>query len=400
MFASIESALEVLKAGKMIILVDDESRENEGDLAMLAEAVTPEAVNFMAKFGRGLICLSLAPEICDALRLAPMVADNRAKFGTAFTVSVEAACGVTTGISAADRAHTIRTAVRPGAGPGDLVSPGHVFPLRASPGGVLMRAGQTEGIVDLARIAGTRPAGVICEVMKDDGTMARLGDLAVFARSHGIPIVTIAELIRYRLGTEKLIRRNLSVPLKTHFGDFDLHLFSSPFEATQHLALTKGDAGTRVIEEPVLVRMHSECLTGDVFGSALCDCGQQLWLALEMIEKEGRGAVLYLRQEGRGIGLENKLKAYLLQQEKGLDTVQANEELGFPADKRDYGLGAQMLLELGIRKLRLLTNNPRKMVALEGYGLSIVERVPLVIEPTEWNRRYLETKRAKLGHYL
>ena len=400
MFVTVGEAVDELKAGRMIILVDDEDRENEGDLAMFAEHVTPEHVNFMAKFGRGLVCLSLHGDICDRLNLQPMVAKNRAPLGTAFTVSIEAARGVTTGISAADRATTIRAAVRPDAGPDDVISPGHVFPLRASDGGVLVRAGQTEGIVDLARLGGARPAGVICEIMKDDGTMARLPDLETFARQHDISILTIAELIRYRLRNEKLVHRVLSLKLNTRLGEFDLHLYSSPIDASQHLALTTGDIGKGITEEPVLVRMHSECLTGDIFGSAHCDCGEQLHTALALIQKEGRGAVLYLRQEGRGIGLENKLRAYCLQQNEGMDTVEANEALGFPADKRDYGIGAQMLVDLGIRKLRLLTNNPRKMVALEGYDLSIVERVPIVVQPTDHSRRYLETKRTKLGHYL
>jgi len=399
-FVTVEKAVDQLKAGRMIILVDDENRENEGDLTVLAEHVTPEHVNFMARFGRGLVCLSLDGDICDRLNLQPMVAKNRAPLGTAFTVSIEAARGVTTGISAADRATTIRAAVRPDATPADIISPGHVFPLHASDGGVLIRAGQTEGIVDLARLAGARPAGVICEIMKDDGTMARMPDLETFARRHDLSILTIADLIRYRLRNEKLVRRILTVKLNTRVGEFDLHLYASPIDQSQHLALTNGDVGKGVVDEPVLVRMHSECLTGDIFGSAHCDCGDQLHTAMELIQKEGRGAVLYLRQEGRGIGLENKLRAYCLQQNDGLDTVEANEALGLPVDKRDYGIGAQMLLDLGIRKLRLLTNNPRKMVALEGYDLAIVERVPIVIEPTDHSRRYLETKRTKLGHYL
>ena len=401
MFATVEQALEKLNAGRMVILVDDEDRENEGDLVMFAEHVTPEAINFMAKYGRGLICLPLDAAICDQLHLHPMVADNRAALGTAFTVSIEAAQGVTTGISAADRARTVQAAADPDATPSDIVSPGHIFPLRASEGGVLVRAGQTEGIVDLARLAGVRSAGVICEIMNDDGTMARLDDLTRFADEHKLAILTIADVIRYRLTVEKLVQRALSIQLETRFGDFDLHLYVSPMDAYHHVALTKGDVGKGgVIEEPVLVRMHSECLTGDILGSSRCDCGEQLHRAMQMVNDVGQGAVLYLRQEGRGIGLANKLKAYELQQNAGMDTVEANEALGFPADKRDYGIGAQILLDLGIRELRLLTNNPRKMVALEGYGLTIVERVPIVVEPNDVNRRYLETKRTKLGHLL
>ena len=400
MFASIEKAIEELKAGRMIILVDDEDRENEGDLAMLAERITPEAVNFMARHGRGLICLAMDEALCDRLQLPPMVSHNRSKLGTAFTVSIEAARGVTTGISAGDRAHTIRTAVGEDAKPSDIVSPGHVFPLRARDGGVLVRAGQTEGIVDLARLTGARPAGVICEIMNDDGTMARMGDLTKFAERHNLSILTIADLIRHRISVEKLVSRVLSVALETEYGEFDLHLYSSSFDGYHHLALTKGEVGKGVVDEPVLVRVHSECLTGDIFASKRCDCGEQLHRAMEMVSEAGRGAILYLRQEGRGIGLLNKLRAYSLQQTQGMDTVEANEALGFPADKRDYGIGAQMLLDLGVRKLRLLTNNPRKMVALEGYGLTIVERVPVVMTPNDHNRRYLETKRTKLGHFL
>jgi len=400
MFASIEKAIDDLKAGRMIILVDDEDRENEGDLAMLAEHVTAGDVNFMARYGRGLICLAMDVAMCDALGLAPMVSDNRSKLGTAFTVSIEAARGVTTGISAADRAHTIQLAVDPDAKPTDLVSPGHVFPLRAREGGVLVRAGQTEGIVDLARAAGARAAGVICEIMNDDGTMARMEDLQEFAEKHTLPIVTVADLIRHRVRVEKLVSRLLSIKLETRYGEFDMHLYSSPLDAYHHVALTKGDVGKGATDEPVLVRMHSECLTGDLFGSCRCDCGEQLHRSMQMVSDVGEGAILYLRQEGRGIGLENKLKAYGLQRDQGMDTVEANEALGFPADKREYGLGAQILLDLGLRNLRLLTNNPRKMVALEGYGLTIVERVPIVVEPNDLNRRYLDTKRTKLGHLL
>jgi len=400
MFASMERAIDELRAGRLIVLVDDEDRENEGDLAMLAEHVTADHVNFMAKHGRGLICLAMDEAMCDALRLAPMVSDNRSKLGTAFTVSIEAARGVTTGISAADRARTIQVAVDPDATPTDLVSPGHIFPLRAREGGVLVRAGQTEGIVDLARLAGARAAGVICEIMNDDGTMARMENLERFAERHTLPIVTVADLIRYRLRVEKLVSRLLSIKLETRYGEFDMHLYSSPLEAYHHVALTKGDVGNADTDKPVLVRMHSECLTGDLFGSCRCDCGEQLHRSMQMISDAGEGAILYLRQEGRGIGLENKMKAYELQRDQGMDTVEANEALGFPADKREYGLGAQILLDLGLRNLRLLTNNPRKMVALEGYGLTIVERVPIVVEPNDLNRRYLDTKRTKLGHLL
>lgn len=400
MFAPMEKAIDELKAGRMVILVDDEDRENEGDLAMLAEHVTADDINFMAKYGRGLICLAMEEEMCDALRLAPMVTINRSKLSTAFTVSIEAARGVTTGISAADRARTVQVAVAAEAKPTDLVSPGHIFPLRAREGGVLVRAGQTEGVVDLARLAGGRGAGVICEIMNDDGTMARMADLGKFAKEHALPIVTVVDLIRYRLRVEKLVKRLLSIKLETRYGEFDMHLYSSPLEAYHHVALTKGEMGKGAIDEPMLVRMHSECLTGDLFGSCRCDCGEQLHRSMQMVSDAGAGAILYLRQEGRGIGLENKLKAYELQRDRGMDTVEANEALGFPPDKRDYGIGAQILLDLGLRKLRLLTNNPRKMVALEGYGLTIVERVPIVVEPNDFNRRYLDTKRTKLGHLL
>jgi len=359
----------------------------------------------MARFGRGLICLALSNELADRLNLPPMTERNTAPLGTAFTVSIDARRGVTTGISASDRATTIQTAMRDDAHPEDFVRPGHVFPLRARDGGVLVRAGQTEGAVDLARLAGLRPAGVICEVMNDDGSMARLPDLVEFCKKHGLRMCTVADIIEYRRRREKLVRRDLSVKLPTEFGEFDLILYSSLIDDYHHIALCFGGVGREeppgaFSEKPVLVRMHSQCLTGDIFGSVCCDCGPQLRRAMEMIAEAGAGAVLYLRQEGRGIGLEMKLHAYKLQQEQGLDTVEANEWLGLPADKRDYGIGAQMLLDLGLRKVRLLTNNPRKLIALEGYGLEIVERVPIVIPPTEANQRYLQTKRDKLGHLL
>jgi len=398
-FASISEALEEIRKGRMVVLVDDPERENEGDLAMAAELVTPEAINFMVREGRGLVCLALEEEAADALDLPPQVQRNTSKFGTAFTVSVDAASGVTTGVSAADRAHTIRTAVAPGCRPEDLARPGHVFPLRARRGGVLRRAGQTEGVVDLARLAGLAPAGVICEVMNDDGTMARTPDLEVFCKKHGLLMCTVADLIRFRRRQEKHVERVVTAALPTRWGDFRMHVYHSDLDGCEHVALTKGSVGERQIEQPVLVRMHSECLTGDVFGSRRCDCGLQLQEAMHMIAEAGAGAVVYLRHEGRGIGLTNKIKAYVLQ-EAGLDTVEANEHLGFPADQRDYGIGAQILVDLGLTKLRLLTNNPQKRVALEGYGLEVVERVPIVIEPNETNRRYLEAKRDKLGHLL
>lgn len=404
-FATIPEILEELRQGRLIVLVDDASRENEGDLVVVAEKATPEAVNFMARFGRGLICLAMSNELADRLALPPMTERNTAPLGTAFTVSIDARRGVTTGISAADRATTIQTAMREDASPEDLVRPGHVFPLRAREGGVLVRAGQTEGAVDLARLAGLKPAGVICEVMNDDGTMARMPDLVEFCNKHELKMCTVADIIEYRRRREKLVRRDLTVKLPTEFGEFDLMLYSSLIDDYHHIALCLGGVGREDLarelsQEPVLVRMHSQCLTGDIFGSFCCDCGPQLRRAMEMIGEAGVGAVVYLRQEGRGIGLEMKLHAYKLQQEQGLDTVEANEWLGLPVDKRDYGIGAQMLLDLGLRKIRLLTNNPRKLIALEGYGLEIVERVPIVIPPTEANQRYLQTKRDKLGHLL
>ncbi|MEW5914375.1 MAG: bifunctional 3,4-dihydroxy-2-butanone-4-phosphate synthase/GTP cyclohydrolase II [Thermodesulfobacteriota bacterium] len=394
--ASIEEAIEEIQNGRMVILVDDEDRENEGDLTMAAELITPEAINFMATYGRGLICLSLTPEMVERLGLPLMVRDNQSPFETAFTVSVEARHGVTTGISAHDRAHTIRTAVDPESGPHDLVSPGHVFPLRAKPGGVLVRTGQTEGSVDLARLAGLTPAGVICEVMKDDGTMARLPDLEVFAARHKLKIISIADLISYRMRNESFVHRQAEVHLPTAFGEFTAIAYSNDVDTLEHVALVKGEISPDV---PVLVRVHSECLTGDVFHSRRCDCGDQLAEALRMINDEGRGVLLYMKQEGRGIGLINKLKAYELQ-DQGADTVEANEALGFPADMRDYGIGAQILADLGVRQMRLMTNNPKKMVGLEGYGLSVTERVPLEIPACPENEAYLRTKCTKMGHLM
>jgi len=395
-FASVEEAIAEFRAGRLVILVDDEDRENEGDLAIAAEAVSPEAVNFMARFGRGLICLALTEERCDQLDLPLMVRDNTSPFGTAFTVSIEARGKISTGISAADRAATIRTAVDPATRPEDLLRPGHVFPLRARRGGVLQRAGQTEASVDLARLAGLAPAAAICEIMKDDGTMARVPDLVEFALRHDLRILTVADLIRHRLAAERLVERVASPHLPTEWGEFRAYAYRVAATGEEHLALVAGDPTG---PEPVLVRVHSQCLTGDVFGSTRCDCGRQLELALARIGEAGRGVVLYLLQEGRGIGLLNKLRAYELQEE-GHDTVEANERLGFPADLRDYGVGAQILRDLGVTRMRLMTNNPRKYVALGGYGLEIVERVPLEVPPTESSRAYLRTKRDKLGHLL
>ena len=395
-FATIEQAIEDIRQGKMVVVCDDENRENEGDLTMAAQFVTPEAVNFMAKEGRGLICLALTPERCDELGLDLMAAKNESAFETAFTVSVEARSGVSTGISAADRARTIQVAIDPSSSPRELVQPGHVFPLKAKSGGVLERVGQTEAAVDLARLAGLNPSGVICEIMNDDGTMARVPDLVQFCAGHGLKMITVADLVAYRRRTEKLVERVVSTRLPTAFGDFVAVGYRSLVDHKHHVALVKGEVeGT----EDVLVRVHSECLTGDVFHSLRCDCGEQLESALSMIEREGRGVLLYLSQEGRGIGLLNKLRAYKLQEE-GFDTVEANLQLNFPADLRDYGIGAQILVDLGLSSIRLLTNNPKKISGLAGYGLSVTDQMPIEHLSNPHNEAYLRAKRDKLGHIL
>jgi 3,4-dihydroxy 2-butanone 4-phosphate synthase/GTP cyclohydrolase II len=393
----IEQAIRDIKDGKMVILVDDEDRENEGDLCVAAEKVTPEAINFMAKYGRGLICLAMTTEKCDSLDLPPMVDNNTSPFGTGFTVSIEARCGVSTGISAHDRATTILTAVADDCQPRDLVRPGHIFPLRAKEGGAIVRAGQTEGSVDLARLAGLKPAGVICEIMDEDGTMARMPVLKKFSEKHGVGICTIADLIEYRMRTESFVHRSAETMIPTSMaGEFKAVVYENDIDSLLHIAMVKGEINP---EKPVLARVHSECLTGDIFGSLRCDCGLQLEKAMTMIEKEGSGVLLYIRQEGRGIGLVNKIKAYALQ-DQGLDTVEANEELGFKPDMRNYGIGAQILVDLGVRKMKLMTNNPKKMVGLDGYGLSIVEQVPIEVPANIHNKCYLECKKLKMGHLL
>jgi len=396
-FAPIEAAVEAIRDGRIVIVVDDEDRENEGDLTVAAEKVTPEIINFMAKFGRGLICMPMTGERLDELEIPLMVRENSSSFNTAFCVSIEAKASTTTGISAGDRAATILAAVDPATKPEDLARPGHMFPLRARGGGVLVRAGQTEAAVDLARMAGLRPAGVICEIMNSDGTMARVSDLTKFGRRHGLLIITIADLIRYRMRTERLVRKSAGASLPTVYGAFTIHAFESVLDGQTHVALVRGDIGDG---NDVMVRVHSTCLTGDVFHSVRCDCGPQLDAAMQRIAREGRGVLLYLNQEGRGIGLANKIRAYELQ-DQGLDTVEANERLGFKPDQRDYGIGAQILRDLGVRTMRLLTNNPRKFIGLEGYGLAVSASLPLEIPPaSEFTRKYLKTKKDKLGHLL
>jgi 3,4-dihydroxy 2-butanone 4-phosphate synthase/GTP cyclohydrolase II len=394
--ATIREAIEDIKDGKFVIIVDDEDRENEGDLTIAAEKVTPEAINFMTKYGRGLICMPVFGQRLDELQIPMMVSENTSKFSTAFTVSVEAKRGVSTGISAADRARTVKTIIDPNTKPEDLARPGHMFPLRAREGGVLVRAGQTEAIVDLCRLAGLYPAGVICEIMNEDGTMARLPQLEIMSQKFSIKIIGVADLIAYRRRHEKLIHRVAEAKLPTKYGEFVAIAYHSDIDPDEHVALVMGDVSN---EEPVLVRVHSECLTGDVFGSLRCDCGEQVSLAMETIGKEGRGVFLYMRQEGRGIGFHNKIRAYALQ-DQGLDTVEANISLGFAPDLRDYGIGAQILADLGLHEIRLLTNNPKKVIGLEGYGLKVMETVPIVASPNPYNLHYLETKKKKLGHLI
>ena len=395
-FARIEDAVEAVAAGRMVIVVDDEDRENEGDLTIAAEKVTPEAINFMVRYGRGLVCLSMTPERLDELDIPLMTSKNNSRFDTAFCVAIDAKDRTTTGISAADRAATVLTAIHPATRPSDLARPGHIFPLRSRAGGVMVRAGQTEAAVDLARIAGLYPAGVICEIMNEDGTMARVPQLATLAKKHGVLMVTIADLIKYRTRTESLVKRVATAKLPTEYGEFRVHAFDSLVDKRTHVALVCGDIADG---QHVLVRVHSQCLTGDVLHSVRCDCGAQLDTAMQRIAAEGRGVLLYLNQEGRGIGLGNKIRAYELQDE-GFDTVEANERLGFKADQRDYGVGVQILRELGIRSMRLLSNNPRKLVGIEGYGLSVTEWLPLEIPASDSTRRYLKTKKDKLGHKL
>ncbi len=395
--SKIKDVIEDIRSGKMVILVDDEDRENEGDLCMAAQMVTPEAINFMAKYGRGLICLTLTPELIDKLQIPMMVQNNKSPFQTAFTVSIEARNGVTTGISAADRARTIQAAVAPDVTPQDIVSPGHIFPLRARRGGVLVRTGQTEGSVDLSKLAGLHPTGVICEIMKEDGTMARMSDLKIFAERHALKIATIADLVAYRIKKEILVHRAAETKLPTRYGgEFKAIVYTNDVDDNEHLALVKGEINP---DEEIMVRVHSECLTGDVFGSLRCDCGSQLHAAMKMVGDEGQGVILYMHQEGRGIGLVNKLKAYALQ-DNGLDTVEANLELGFKPDLRDYGIGAQILHDLGVRKMKLITNNPKKIIGLEGYGLEVTNRVPIEMEAVPENLNYLKCKKDKLGHML
>ena len=395
--ASVEDALPAVKAGRLIIIVDDEDRENEGDLMVAAEKVTPDIINFMTKYGRGLICLPLTKERLEELHLPLMVQDNTARFQTAFTISIDAKEGIATGISAYDRAKTVMTAINPATKPTDLARPGHIFPLQAKEGGVLARAGQTEAAVDLARLAGLTPAGVICEIMNEDGTMARMPELEMISQEHDIPVLTIADLIKYRMKNECLVKKIDQADLPTEHGHFQIAVFEDIIHHENHIALVKGEIAKNV---PILVRAHSQCLTGDTFGSCRCDCGEQLHRAMDMIEKEGRGVILYiLNHEGRGIGLTNKIRAYAIQ-DKGVDTVEANRRLGFKPDQRDYGIGAQILVSLGIKKIRLITNNPRKFIGLAGYGLEIVDRVPIEVPPNKANRQYLKTKKEKMGHIL